>query len=392
MRRMIPVLLVALMAAAAWAKSDHPQQTEDEARAQLERFAQTFETRDQWQARADRNREGILRGANLWPLPARCPLSPVIRGRQERKGYTVENVAFESLPGFYVTGNLYRPAKEQKAYAGILCPHGHSKKGRLADYTQTRCATLARMGAVVFAWDMVGWNDCDQVQHTDPNVLTLQHFNSMRALDFLLSLEGVDAERIGCTGASGGGTQTFLLTALDDRVKVAVPVVMVSAHFFGGCQCESGMPIHKSDRHETNNCDIAAMAAPRPLLVVSCGGDWTKNVPGVEFPYIWRVYRLFDAIDKTANAHVLYEKHGYEYAKRLPMYQWMARHLKLDLEAVALPGGGVDEADAVVEDEASLHVWTAEHPRPADAPVGTEAVQKVFEAQKAEAEAKATKN
>ena len=392
MRRMIPVLLVALMAAAAWAKSDHPQQTEDEARAQLERFAQTFETRDQWQARADRNREGILRGANLWPLPARCPLSPVIRGRQERKGYTVENVAIESLPGFYVTGNLYRPAKEQKAYAGILCPHGHSKKGRLADYTQTRCATLARMGAVVFAWDMVGWNDCDQVQHTDPNVLTLQHFNSMRALDFLLSLEGVDAERIGCTGESGGGTQTFLLTALDDRVKVAVPVVMVSAHFFGGCQCESGLPIHKSDRHETNNCDIAAMAAPRPLLVVSCGGDWTKNVPGVEFPYIWRVYRLFDAIDKTANAHVLYEKHGYEYAKRLPMYQWMARHLKLDLEAVALPGGGVDEADAVVEDEASLHVWTAEHPRPADAPVGTEAVQKVFEAQKAEAEAKATKN
>ena len=392
MRRMIPVLLVALMAAAAWAKSDHPQQTEDEARAQLERFAQTFETRDQWQARADRNREGILRGANLWPLPARCPLSPVIRGRQERKGYTVENVAFESLPGFYVTGNLYRPAKEQKAYAGILCPHGHSKKGRLDPNTQARCATLARMGAVVFAWDMVGWNDCDQVQHTDPNVLTLQHFNSMRALDFLLSLEGVDAERIGCTGESGGGTQTFLLTALDDRVKVAVPVVMVSAHFFGGCQCESGLPIHKSDRHETNNCDIAAMAAPRPLLVVSCGGDWTKNVPGVEFPYIWRVYRLFDAADKVANVHLLYDKHGYEYAKRLPMYQWMARHLKLDLAAVALAGGGVDESDTVVEDEASLHVWTAEHPRPADAPVGTEAVQKVFEAQKAEAEAKATKN
>ncbi len=385
MRKALIVLLVAAIAAAAGARSNHPHQTEGAARAQLDRFAETFETADQWRARARRNREGILRGANLDPLPARCPLNPVIRGRQARKGYTVENVAIESLPGIYVTGNLYRPAKEQKSYAGILCPHGHSKKGRLAAYTQTRCATLARMGAVVFAWDMVGWNECNQIKHTDPNVLTVQHYNSMRALDFLLSLGGIDPQRIGCTGESGGGTQTFLLTALDDRVKVSVPVVMVSAHFFGGCQCESGMPIHSGPGHETNNCDIAAMAAPRPLLVVSCGGDWTKNVPGVEFPYIWRVYRLLGAQKNVHNAHILYEGHGYEYSKRLPMYKWMARHLKLDLEAVALPGGGVDEADTVVENEASLHVWTKDHPRPEDAPVGTEAVQKVLEAQKAKA-------
>jgi len=385
MRHVFAVLLVVGLCAAAGARSSHPHQTEGAARAQLARFANTFETAEEWKARAGRNREGILHGAHLDPLPAKCPLNPVIRGKQERKGYTIENVAIESLPGYYVTGNLYRPAKEQKSYAGILCPHGHSKEGRLAGYTQTRCATLARMGAVVFAWDMVGWNECDQIAHTDPNVLTVQHYNSMRALDFLLSLDGIDAERIGCTGESGGGTQTFLLTALDDRVKVAVPVVMVSAHFFGGCQCESGMPIHKSATHETNNCDIAAMAAPRPLLIVSCGGDWTKNVPGVEFPYIWRVYKLLGAEKNVANAHVLYEGHGYEYSKRLPMYKWMARHLKLDLEAVALPGGGVDETDTVLEDTKPLHVWTEEHPRPKDAPVGTEAVGKVLEAQKAKA-------
>ena len=388
MRIGLSLLLVGALFAMTHAKSNHPHQTEGQARAQLEAFAKTFHTREDWEARAQRNREGILRGANLWPLPAKCPLNPVIRGRQERNGYTVENVAIESLPGFYATGNLYRPARQQKAYAGILCPHGHSKEGRLAAYTQTRCAVLARMGAVVFAWDMVGWNECDQVKHTDPNVLTLQHWGSMRALDFLLSVDGVDPERIGCTGESGGGTQTFLLTALDDRVKVAAPVVMVSAHFFGGCQCESGMPIHKSETHETNNCDIAAMAAPRPLLVVSCGKDWTKNVPGVEFPYIWNVYRLFGAIDKVAGAHLLYEGHGYEYSKRLPVYQWMARHLKLDLGAVELPGGGVDEAGAVVEDSKSLHVWTAEAPRPKDAPTGTEAVAKVLDGQKAKAEKK----
>ena len=385
MRTVLCAGLVAAAAAGALARSSHPHQTEGQARAQLEAFARTFETAEEWKARAARNREGILRGAGLWPLPARCPLNPIIRGRQNRRGYTVENVAFESLPGFYVTGNLYRPTRKQKSYAGILCPHGHSKKGRLAPYTQTRCATLARMGAVVLAWDMVGWNECDQIAHTDPNVLTIQHYNSIRALDFLLSLPGVDPERIGCTGESGGGTQTFLLTAIDDRVKVSVPVVMVSAHFFGGCQCESGMPIHRSAMHETNNCDIAAMAAPRPLLIISCGGDWTKNVPGVEFPYIWRVYHLFGATDKVANVHLLYEGHDYGYSKRLPMYKWMARHLGLDLEAVSLPGGGVDESDTVVEDEASLRVWTKEHPRPADAPVGTEAVQRVLQAQRAKA-------
>ena len=151
--------VVALAAAGAEARSSHPHQSEGQARAQLARFAKTFETAEEWKARAQRTRQGILRGAGLDPLPARCPLGPIVRGKEERRGYTVENVAIESLPGYYVTGNLYRPAKAQKAYAGVLCQHGHSKEGRLADYTQTRCATLARMGAVVFAWDMVGWNE-----------------------------------------------------------------------------------------------------------------------------------------------------------------------------------------------------------------------------------------
>jgi hypothetical protein len=372
-------------AAMTEAKSDHPQQSEEAGREQLAAFAKTFHTKEEWQARAAASREGILKGANLWPLPARCPLNPVVTGRQERKGCTVENVAIEALPGFYVTGNLYRPVGRTGPLPGVLCPHGHSKEGRFAEYTQTRCTTLARMGAVVFAWDMCGWQESSQVKHDDPNVLALQHYGSMRALDFLLSIEGVDPERIGCTGESGGGTQTFLLTALDDRVKAAAPVVMVSAHFFGGCQCESGLPIHKSAAHETNNCDIAAMAAPRPLLVVSCGGDWTKNVPGVEFPYIWNVYRLFGATTACENAHLPFDKHGYEYSKRLPVYHFMARHLKLDMAAVALPGGGVDETDAVAADPATLKVWTEAHPRPADAPAGTEAIARVLEAQKAKA-------
>ncbi|HUU09783.1 MAG TPA: acetylxylan esterase [Phycisphaerae bacterium] len=219
----------------AGALFSEPRQTEDQGREQLAAFAKTYQTRQEWEARAAGIREGILREIRLAPLPKKCPLNPVIRDRKEQRGYTVENVAIEALPGFYVTGNLYRPAEAKPPMAGVLCPHGHSQHGRLEPYTQTRCATLARMGAVVFAWDMCGWSESTQVKHDDPNVMTLQHYSSMRALDFLLSQEGIDPKRIACTGESGGGTQTFLLAALDDRVKVAAPVVMVSAHFFGGC-------------------------------------------------------------------------------------------------------------------------------------------------------------
>jgi dienelactone hydrolase len=380
------VVLVAVAATAAGSAAlfKEPRQTEDQGREQLAAFAKTYSDKAGWEARAKNIRECLLKEARLSPLPAKCDLKPVIRGKQERKGYTVENVAIESLPGFFVTGNLYRPSDPQakKPMAAVLCPHGHSKKGRIADYTQTRCAALARMGAIVFAYDMVGYNDCNQVAHTDPNVLTLQIWNSIRALDFILSLPDVDPKRIGCTGESGGGTQTFLLGATDDRVAVLVPCVQVSAHFFGGCQCESGLPIHKSASHDTNNVEFAAMAAPRPQLLISDGDDWTKNVPGVEFPYIWNAYRLYGAQGKVENAHFAAEKHDYGPAKRLAMYKFLARQLGLNLKAIVSDSGAVDESDSVAPDE-SLKVFTSENPRPAGSLEGTEAVSAALEKAKA---------
>jgi hypothetical protein len=347
--------------------------TEAEGAAKLARYAAEYDTKQEWEARAKKIRDGILTGARLNKLPPPCELNPIRRDLKYGDGFAVENVAFESLPGFWVTGNLYMPLMFAKGETGetangekwpaMLCPQGHGPDARLMPYTQTRCAALARMGVVAFAYDMVGVGESSPVPHKHSETFRLQTYNSMRVIDFLLSL-GVDETRIGVTGESGGGTQSFILAAVDPRVDLSVPVVQVSCHFYGGCVCESGQPIHKDAHHETDNVEIAASFAPKPMLVVSDGKDWTLNVDKVEFPYIQRVYELMGAKDKTENAHFPTEGHDYGPSKRKAMYAFVAKHFGVDLGAIQDAAGEIDESWFKPYERDQLLAFPPSEPRP----------------------------
>lgn len=350
--------------------------TEDKANIVMKDFAKEWNDLDSWENRAASIRSGIIAGMKLDQMPKiKGNFNPIIGRKHNLDGYVIENIAIESFPGFYITGNLYLPTNPAKKNAAILSPHGHMADKRLKEDVQARCATLARMGAIVFAYDMVGYAESTQTTHKMPIALLLQTWNSKRVLEYLLSRPDVDSERIGMTGGSGGATQTFVLAAIDDRIKVSVPTVQVSAHFFGGCVCESGMPIHKSDKHQTNNVEIAALCAPRPMLLISNGADWTRNTPRIEYPYIQKVYALYNAEHKVENVHLPAEKHNYGYSKRAAAYMFLAYHLKLKLGNVTITDG-VQEDFVTILPEDDLKVFTATNPRPTKAILGDEAIIK----------------
>lgn len=288
-----------------------------------------------WAPRAHYLREHVLASAGLMPLPDRTPLKPVIFDEVPHPDYLVSKVYFESLPGFYVTGNLYRPVGVGP-FPAILSPHGHWTYGRLENTAVNsipgRAIGLARQGFVVFTHDMVGFGDSRQLTHAfggrrealwGLSLGGLQLWNGIRALDFLETLPYVRRDGFGVTGESGGGTQTFLLAAVDTRVAVAAPVNMISLHMQGGCLCENLPGL----RLDTNNVEIAATIAPRPLLMVSATGDWTAETLEVEYPAMRGAYALFDATSNVQAVRMTAE-HNYNKDSREAVYAWMARWLQ----------------------------------------------------------------
>lgn len=336
---------------------------------------------DEWTKRRDWLRMQVRVAAGLWPEPEKCPLNAKVFGKIEGDGYTIEKVYFESYPGLYVTGNLYRHSRPPQGAAatdaagkspGVLCPHGHWKSGRL-EQTEignipARCIMLARMGCTVFAYDMVGYNDsARQFDHRKINTpeldlwgitsMHLQTWNSIRAIDFLQSLPEVDPERIGVTGASGGGTQTFMIAAVDDRVKVTCPVNMISHTMQGGCSCENAPCL----RIDTNNMEIGALFAPNPMLMVSATGDWTKDTPQVEYPFIKSIYALYGKADNVENTHID-AGHNYNQQSREAMYRFFAKHLLGWPEEKA---NAIKEHDIPMYNPEELVVWSDQTTLPA---------------------------
>jgi hypothetical protein len=214
---------------------------------------------------------------------------------------------------------------------------------------------------------MVGYNDSFQVPHDYAapeaalwsfSVLGLQLWNGIRALDFLESLPEVNRTRIGASGASGGGTQTFLLAAVDDRVRVSVPATMVSHFMQGGDNCENTAGL----RLDHSNVEFAAMAAPRPMLLVSATGDWTRDTPRVEFPAIRGIYRLLGAEDRLSHVQ-FHALHNFNREGREASYAFFARWLKGVEEQPRESGGAV-------ESPANLLVWFGR-----ERPTGTDAAR-----------------
>ena len=360
----------------------------EEGKKHLDQLLASYPVLQAWEARKTDLRKCFLEQLRLAPLPKKTPLNPIFTLKRVYDGYTVENVAIETLPGVFLCGSLYRPAKGKGPYAAVLCPHGHFANtdmnlyGRYRPEQQYRCAMLAKMGAVVFSYEMFAWGESllqvDKEAHRTGLAMTMQTLNSIRVIDFLTSLPYVDGKRIGATGESGGGTQTFLVTALDDRITVSVPVVMVSSYYYGGCPCESGLPVQSCSDLGTYNVEIAAMASPRPMLVVSDGSDWTRNVPVIEFPYLQKVYTLYGKQENVENVHLANEQHDYGVSKRLAMYDFMAKHLGLNINSVKDKSGKVDESKVTIEKYELMLVFGKEGKLPPQAVKGPDAIWAVL--------------
>lgn len=349
----------------------------------LDYLASQYHDRISWELRKDSLRIELFEALKLAPMPAK-PMSKVrLTVKRKFEGYTVENFALEILPGLFVNGSIYRPAKAKGKMPVILSPDGHWGGHRYRRDAQIRCAMLAKMGAVAVSYDLFAWGESllqfRSEDHRRSLALTVQTLGGIRILDYILTDKYIDPLRVGICGGSGGGNHTTLLTALDDRITLSIPVVSLSSYHFGGCPCESGFPIHACGGG-TNNVELAAIAAPRPQLVISDGKDWTAHAPEHDFPYLQKMYAYYGASDNIENVHLPNDGHDFGYSKRKPVYDFLVKHFGLNRKGLMQDNGEYDESACTVEEQSELYAFGKNGENiPDHAIYGFENLEKLFQ-------------
>ena len=316
----------------------------------MEYLSTLYHDKASWEARRHLLKHEVRQRLGIDPLLAQCSTEAPTYSKVRRfDGYTVQNFRLKTVNGHTVCGSVYAPTGKGK-HPLIICPNGHFANGRYGKVQQLRLATLARMGAICVDYDLWGWGEsADEVgkeAHQTAEAHVMQALNGIVILNHMIKRKDVDTLRIGVNGGSGGGSQVVLLTVLDDRYTAANPVVSMSSWFDGGCPCESGMPIQLSGGG-TCNPELAAMFAPKPMMVVSDGGDWTSTTPELEYPYLQRIYGFYNATDKVSNIHLPNERHDFGDNKRNAVYRFF-------IDTFGLNESKLDESKVTIEEESAL--------------------------------------
>ena len=349
----------------------------------LDSLAMKYDDRKSWEARRDAIRPALYKALKLSPLPAMPDKKPVLTPKRVFDGYTVENIALEILPGVYVNGSIYKPLKVRGKVPVMLSPDGHWYDHRFREDAQIRCAMLAQMGIINVSYDLFAWGESGlqfpYEDHRKSLSQTVQTLGAIRLLDYLLSLKNADQDGVGICGGSGGGSQTTLMAAMDERIDLSIPVASMSSYFYGGCPCESGMPIHLVCGG-TNNVELSAMAAPKPQLIISDGADWTAHAPEHDMPYLKEIYGYYGKSENVQNVHLPKDKHDFGFSKREPVYDFLIEHFALDGRKVKDAQGKYDESKCTIEKKEALYVFGDKGQNlPSDAIMGYENLEKLFE-------------
>jgi hypothetical protein len=346
---------------------EYPRRHEAEGKMMLDWLSSLYHNKEQWEARRDSLRREVRQRLELDAFLDSCVTVPdgspsgkrpvILSKIRKHDGYTTQNICIELTPGQHMFGTIYAyaPAKSKKLKAKskkplIVCPDGHWPYRYRKD-EQQRLGTLARMGAICVDFDLYGWGESEkevgEAAHHTSRAHVYQAACGYILLDWMLkNCKDIDTERVGVMGGSGGGTHTVLLSLLDERVTASAPVVHLASHFDGGCPCESGKPVQLA-AGGTCEPELAAVMAPKPMLIVSDGGDWTSSVPTLEFPYLQRIYGFYGAQDKVRNVHLPNERHDFRENKRNAVYDFF-------IDVFGLDRSMLDESKIEIEPDDAL--------------------------------------